>query len=259
MRCSPSAFPAGRFPLAGANHPHLQASAFDFGAQIIVIDALHDVFGGNENYRPQARKFINLLRSLARDQDGAVILCAHPSLSGMANKSGTSGSTGWHNAVRSRLYLTKPKDEEGGTGEEGERVLSRMKANYASADASIEMLWRDGVFTHVNPPQGILDVMEKRTAQSAFLDGLDALTDAGQYLSDNPRSGNYAPRLIKQTPHGKRIKQTEFAGAMQRLLSDGEIRIEDYKKAGKTHRRIIRTVEDEKPAGPVEAPDQPTS
>ena len=57
--------------------------ASGFGAQLIVIDTLHDVFGGNEIYRPQARKFVNLLATLARDHDGAVVLCAHPSLTGI--------------------------------------------------------------------------------------------------------------------------------------------------------------------------------
>ena len=68
-------------------------TAQDFGAQLIVLDALHDVFGGNENARSQARQFINLLRSLAMDCDGAVVLTAHPSLTGLSSGTGLSGST----------------------------------------------------------------------------------------------------------------------------------------------------------------------
>ena len=154
-----------------------------------------------------------------------------------------SGSTAWSNAVRARFYLTKPKDEADDSGDERERVLERKKSNYASADDRIELLWRDGVFTHVNPPQGVLAGMENRNAQSAFLDALDALVQAGQNLSDNSKSGNYAPKLIKKTPHGRRFKQGELEGAMQRLLSDGEIKIEEYKTAGKSHSRIVRAEE----------------
>ena len=34
--------------------------AVGFGAQLVIIDSLHDVFGGNENYRGDARQFIGL-------------------------------------------------------------------------------------------------------------------------------------------------------------------------------------------------------
>src|SRR5579859_4641452 len=36
----------------------LQNDVLDFGAEVVVLDSLHDFFGGNENSRPQARQFI---------------------------------------------------------------------------------------------------------------------------------------------------------------------------------------------------------
>ena len=99
----------------------------NFGAQVVVLDALHDFFPGNENNRVHARQFIQLLTSLARDMDGAVVLCAHPSLDGLRTGSGTSGSTAWSNAVGSRLYLSRPPEDEDRDG----RLLTRKKANYA--------------------------------------------------------------------------------------------------------------------------------
>ena len=76
----------------------------------LILDSRADVFGGNEVSRAQARAFIGMLRSLAVGSRLAVILLAHPSLSGMSSGSGSSGSTHWRNAVRSALYLTKPDD-----------------------------------------------------------------------------------------------------------------------------------------------------
>ena len=105
-------------------------AAQDFGAQVVLIDALHDAFGGNENARPQARQFINLLRSLARDIDGAVLLTSHPSLSGRNSGTGEAGSTAWSNTVRSRLYMSWPKSEEGNPEDQNARILSRRKANW---------------------------------------------------------------------------------------------------------------------------------
>ena len=52
--------------------------------RLVVLDALADVYGGEENARAQARQFITLLRGLAIKNDLAVVLIAHPSLSGMA-------------------------------------------------------------------------------------------------------------------------------------------------------------------------------
>ena len=61
--------------------------------RLVVLDALADVFGGEENARAQARQFIGLLRGLAIDHNLAVALIAHPSLTGISSGSGTSGST----------------------------------------------------------------------------------------------------------------------------------------------------------------------
>ena len=44
-----------------------------FGADFVVLDALADVFGGNENDRGQARQFVSLLKQL-NDQLGTTLL-----------------------------------------------------------------------------------------------------------------------------------------------------------------------------------------
>ena len=75
---------------------------------LVVLDTLADLFAGNENDRGLARQFISQLRALAIRYETAVVLLAHPSLTGMAG-SGTSGNTAWNNSVRSRLYLRRQK------------------------------------------------------------------------------------------------------------------------------------------------------
>ena len=78
----------------------------------IVIDNVADVFGGNEIDRSQVRQFVGLMRRLARAANGYVIMSSHPSVAGIASKSGLSGSTQWHNSVRARAYLRGPSDKE---------------------------------------------------------------------------------------------------------------------------------------------------
>lgn len=121
-----------------------------FGARFVVLDTAADLFGGNENIRIQVRQFVaNACGRIAREIDGAVLLCAHPSLSGMASGAGSSGSTAWSNTVRSRLYLTPAKAEDGEEPDPDVRILTRKKSNYARAGESLTLRWTDGVMVPV--------------------------------------------------------------------------------------------------------------
>lgn len=123
-------------------HAQIMNHALEFGAQVVVLDSLHDVFTGDEIRRGQARQFIQGLREIAREIDGAVVLTAHPSLSGRNSGTGESGSTAWSNSVRSRLYLTKADDH----APDGDRILKVMKSNYGPSSSETRLQWSDGVF-----------------------------------------------------------------------------------------------------------------
>jgi RecA-family ATPase len=124
----------------------LDATLRDFKPALLVIDTAADTFGGNENIRPQVRRFIGTcLGRLAIEHDCGVVLLAHPSQAGLRDGSGTSGSTAWGNTVRSRIYMTRPSEEEGGALSD-RRILTRMKANYAACGARVDIVWRNGAF-----------------------------------------------------------------------------------------------------------------
>ena len=69
-------------------HAQIMEHATESGAQLVVLDSLHDVFTGEENWRKHGRQFIHGLRKIARKIDGAVLLTAHPSLSGRNSGTG---------------------------------------------------------------------------------------------------------------------------------------------------------------------------
>jgi RecA-family ATPase len=75
-------------------------AARDIRPKLIGLDTSADIFAGNENDRSQVRQFVGLLRSLAIAANAAVIVAAHPSLTGINTGTGLSGSTAWHNSVR---------------------------------------------------------------------------------------------------------------------------------------------------------------
>ena len=116
---------------------------------VVILDTLADLFPGNENDRVQARQFIGLLRGLAIQHECAVILLAHPSLSGISGGTGTSGSTGWNNSLRSRLYLERVFVKDGSSAVEIDpdaRKLTTKKANYGRVGGEINLNWQNGVF-----------------------------------------------------------------------------------------------------------------
>lgn len=116
----------------------------DFKADLVVLDTAADLFGGNEINRIHVRQFIqNACGAIARSINGAVLLCAHPSDSGMQRKTGTGGSTAWSNTVRSRWYLSYPDEEDANPNQ---RILSRKKSNYAAIGNKIDLIYQDGAF-----------------------------------------------------------------------------------------------------------------
>ena len=72
-----------------------------------------------------------MLRGLAIRYQCAVVLLAHPSLTGKATGSRLSGSTAWDASVRSRLYLDRVTlGENSNRSDPDRRLLKVLKANY---------------------------------------------------------------------------------------------------------------------------------
>jgi RecA-family ATPase len=201
-------------------------TAADWGAQLVVLDSLHDLFAGNENDRRHARYFVGMLRRLALDIEGAVIINAHPSLSGMTNGSGTSGSTAWNAAVRSRLYLTKtPGSDEDSEDDADRRVLKTMKANYGKHGGKIELKWENGVFVVASSGGGggVVDQIQQRNDEKLFLDALLVLKEQNRPSSDSPQAGSYLPKLLKSIPLTKKFGKQKLQSMMMDLLGRGVI------------------------------------
>lgn len=113
------------------------------GAGLVVIDNASRAFGGNEIQRGQVDEFIGTLATLARENDAAVLLLAH--VDKTTSRAGTaagsedySGSTAWHNAVRSRLSLARLDD--------GTLLLEHRKSQYWLPCEPLLLRWlKDGL------------------------------------------------------------------------------------------------------------------
>jgi len=113
------------------------------GFDMVVLDPVADMFGGNEIDKRQVTKFMRTIRKrLAFDLGCSVVVAGHPSSDGLRRGTGESGSKAWSNSARARLFFTR--------GEDGETLtLEIMKANRAKLGDKIAMKWVEGVFVQV--------------------------------------------------------------------------------------------------------------
>jgi RecA-family ATPase len=204
----------------------LAATAETLQPKIIAIDTLSDVFIGDEIDRAQVRQFGSLMRRLAIRGDTAVITASHPSLTGMNTGSGLSGSTQWHNSVRSRCYFTNPDDDKGvGLIDNGRRELRFLKNQYGQKAKPMELQWLSpGVWV----PSTLTVEDRSDGIDRMFLMLLGRATGQKRETSPNKRSPNYAPDLFAEQPEAKlaNIAAAIFTTAMERLLAGGKIKIE---------------------------------
>jgi RecA-family ATPase len=216
----------------------LCAAAATFQPSLIVLEAAADVFAGNENDRAQVRQFVALLRHPAIDTGAAVLLIAHPSLSGLASGSGTSGSTAWNNSVRSRLYFTGAKKVDD-DAESDIRELKVMKSNYGPAGEIVRLRWQRGVFVPEGGPGMFERIAAEAAVEQAYLDCLDATHGSGRQVG--PYTGKaYAPAIFAQMPQAKGYRAKALATAQERLFNAGRIEVRKVGPPSKALDRIFR-------------------
>jgi RecA-family ATPase len=209
----------------------------DIKPKVTGIAASADVFAGEEVDRSQVRQFIAMLTKVAQVAGGAVVLISHPSLSGISSGSGLSGSTAWHNSVRSRFYLKgiRAKADDDDAPDTDLRVLEFHKNNYGPVSEDITLRYQKGLFVPATASTADAAAREAE-AEQVFLSVLGRFTYQRQELSPKKHAGNYAPAAIAGQPDAKKgnFRKRELEEAMQRLLDQEKIHIAEE---GPTWRR----------------------
>lgn len=190
---------------------------------LLVLDTLADYFAGNENDRAQARQFVGMLRGLAINHKCAVFMLAHPSLTGLNSGTGTSGSTGWNNSVRSRLYLSRVM-QDGYEANSDARVLRTMKSNYARIGAEIALSWQKGVFVANAPVTGLDRMAASARAERLFLTFLRQFEEQGRRVN-HAGGQTYAPKVFAAHPDAEGVTKGAFTQAMEILITSGKVTI----------------------------------
>jgi RecA-family ATPase len=215
----------------------LRRETLQLRPKLIVFDTVADTFGGKENDRAQTRQFVTMLRGLAIDADSAVVMSAHPSLTGIATDTGLSGNTGWHNSVRYRMYFKTAPGEDTSL-----RVLECKKSNYGPINETIVLRWKDGVYI-VEPGKGTFErLAAEAEIDDLFIKLLRRFAERGRNVSDKV-SPSYAPTVFAGEPEARKAKVNKqaFAEAMARLFASGRLRVVTEGPASRVRSRIVET------------------
>jgi hypothetical protein len=193
----------------------------DSKAELVILDNIARIFGGNENDRHQVTTFVAWLQAAC--MPAAVLLLGHPAKSAGSE---FSGSSAWEGAVRARLYFSdRPPDQAADDDEFSVdpqvRYLSRRKANYSELDMR-KLNLRDGVLI----PEAIR--RERRAGQASgefcrdiVLRAVQKLAEKGMHGTSSTASPSYLPRLAKQYGLLENATESAFVGAMRQMVMDG--------------------------------------
>ncbi len=188
--------------------------------KLLILDTLVDMFGGNENSRPEVNMFVKtVIGSLALKHNATVILIAHPPKSTGATY---SGSTAWNGAVRNRLYLRNhdPKRKT------KYRVLSNEKANYGAAGGEIILKWDHGIYTAVDTSEmeGLLE--------SAIYEEVQTAEDTGNVLSMAPQSAQFIGRRKIVDAEGNIVSSEDLMRLVNGMIARGVLKNVSGKSRG---------------------------
>jgi len=210
----------------------------EHGIKLLTLDLIPDFWNGNEINRTHVNAFVKShLAYLARRHKAAVIPLFHPSKAGLADGTGTSGSTAWEGSFRGRIYLSRLKDDD---LKSPDRTISRPKANYSTLDER-EMTWRDGYLWEKGTDKE--EDREQKNVQ-IFLEVLQCCEKRGMEVSPSNNSPNYFGKTFPQVWKGmdgrhSAITKRAMETAYLKCQMDGAVEI---LQATKTHGKRIKFV-----------------
>jgi hypothetical protein len=187
-------------------------------------------FEGEEIDRAQVRTFVRGHLGGLCDINGAtMMLLQHPSVSGMADGTGRSGSTAWNNSGRWRLNFVTLKAEKNDDESDCDdrRQLQNVKANYGPRGEKINIRFdkdkRIFALEGIGSPSLAYRAAVAK-AETVFIDLLDEFAASGRYVSDKPGK-NYAVSSFANAEKGKAVGKPALEKAMHKLFDAKQIRL----------------------------------
>ena len=175
---------------------------------------------------------------MAIKSNSSLVLTAHPSLTGIKTDLRSSGTTGWHNSVRARMYMKPAATEQGDEPDPELRELQFLKNNYGPKAEKILLRWKNGVFVPAQVAGSLDKMAADQNAERVFLTILAKFN--GQHREASPKpSSIYAPNIFAKEAEANGIKVKAFEGAMSRLLDAKKIHIEPEGPPSRRRYRLV--------------------
>jgi hypothetical protein len=216
----------------------LHQQVCDFKADVLVLDNLAQLYGGNENDRHQSTFFVNGIAGLVPDRAFAPVFLGH-----VARSAGSefSGSAAWENACRMRWYVgpTLPDQplEPGEAVDPDVMYLAKRKANYTAKEWR-RLRFRNGLFVPDEPEGRRFDQASRDdTAERVLLEAMPRLMGAGIVPTDGRTSGDYLPAQAVAKGYAQGHSKKDLAAAMHRLMGAGRLRRQIVGKDSSRHPR----------------------
>ncbi|HYS86324.1 MAG TPA: AAA family ATPase [Bradyrhizobium sp.] len=216
-------------------------------AGLIVIDNASDAYDDDEIMRARVRTFIRSLRLKIARPGRAVLLLAHVNKASAAQRQNAgsedySGSTQWHNGVRSRLSLT--------SAEPNTLTIQHAKANFGPKADPVTLEWHDGVpvvaGTHSTQGAELAkelvrkdDLARDEKAKSALVELIKSFDARGELVSTSATGPATAFKLLKGEPgFPKNVGRDRLMPLFRQLQDEGRI----YRRAVRTPNRKWKEV-----------------
>lgn len=203
---------------------------------LVVVDNASDAYGGDEIQRRQVRAFIRSLMEVAKPVNCALLLLAHVDKTTSRSKKpengeGYSGSTAWHNSVRSRLFMKR--DESGNLN------IEHQKSNLGRCHEPLALTWREGELPLLETSVEIsLDAQISGARGKAddyrcitLLKIIDEFASRGQFCSPAVTSRNHVHAVLKSEPlfQGLRLRPDDTKRLVVQCQRAKWIEIQQYK------------------------------
>lgn len=219
-----------------ASFEWVQAQCAAFGATLLIFDNASDAYDGPENDRAKVRQFLSALKRVAP----AVLLLSHvdaaSSMADPGDAKGYSGSTAWHNSVRSRWFMARVKDSD-------DVALTLPKSNYGRSGSEVLIRWSQAerVFRVLSAREGRASAIDNR---HLLLDLFRQVTDEmGETISPATNTAASTFNRIKDLegfPRG--LKTGDVAREVAAWRADGLVRVEQFTAANrKQAERLVLT------------------
>jgi RecA-family ATPase len=201
---------------------------------LVIVENAADVYSGNESDRPNVTRFVrSLLGRLTVPCESTVMLIQHPSVSGLNDGTGRSGSTGWNNSGRWRCNFTRIKDDDSGL-----RQLEVVKNNYGPEGEKVRLRWERGVFVPEGSASSPRQAAAEQKINDLFVRLLEERNAQARWVTPVKAIG-YAPKELAAMPSAEGCTAAALANAMERLLTAKRIIVETFGPPSKQRQRLI--------------------